>query len=284
MALQIIGVLGPALLAGVVAIAVTLAVERWGGRVGGLLGTLPTTIVPAAAGIWLASPDPEAFLAAMSMTPVGMWVDVLFLWAWRVLPPALAPSSGEGEDATRAHLLRVLSATLLLWCGAAGVAVAAMGALRSSALPLWPIGLGALLLSIGLGVLACRSNPPSPGGRRSVPLRTLAARGLLAAVAIGAAVGLARVGGPLLAGMAAVFPAIFLTTMVSLWWSQGQAVQAGAVGPMMLGASSVSAYALLAAVLLPLLGVFAGSLAAWIAAVALVTVPAWRWLARQRGA
>ena len=39
---------------------------------------------------------------------------------------------------------------------------------------------------------------------------------------------------------------IFLTTMVSLWLSQGEAVPSGAVGPMMLGASSVAVYALLA--------------------------------------
>lgn len=280
MAATIIGVLGPAALAGVVAVAVTLAVEHWGGRVGGLLGTLPTTIVPAAAGIWAQSPEPADFLAAMAMTPVGMWVDVLFLWGWRVLPPRLARDADE--VGARGLLLRVLGATLLLWCGAAAVAVVAMDSLRSSALPLWPVGVLALLLSVGLGAAACRANPPAPSGRRSVSLPTLVARGLLAAVAIGVAVVMARVGGPLLAGMAAVFPAIFLTTMVSLWWSQGRAVQAGAVGPMMLGASSVSAYALLAGLLLPRWGLVGGSIGAWVLAVALVTVPAWRWLARQQ--
>jgi hypothetical protein len=219
----------------------------------------------------------------MAMTPVGMWVDVLFLWGWRVLPPQLARGDSDSDPTSaRSLLVRVLVATLLLWCGAAALAVAAMAGLRSSDLPLWPVGLLALLLSVGLGAAACRANPPAPSGRRSVSLPTLVARGLLAAVAIGVAVVLARVGGPLLAGMAAVFPAIFLTTMVSLWWSQGRAVQAGAVGPMMLGASSVSAYALLAGLLLPRWGLVGGSLGAWVLAVALVTVPAWRWLARQR--
>lgn len=282
MAALIIGVLGPAALAGVVAVAVTLAVERWGGRTGGLLGTLPTTIVPAAAGIWAQSPEPADFLAAMAMTPVGMWVDVLFLWGWRVLPPRLAQDTDEASP--RGLLLRVLAATLVLWCGAAALAVAAMDGLRSSGLPLWPVGVLALVLSVGFGAAACRANPPSPAGARAVSLPTLVARGLLAAVAIGVAVVLAGVGGPLLAGMAAVFPAIFLTTMVSLWWSQGRAVQAGAVGPMMLGASSVSAYALLAGLLLPRWGLALGSLGAWVLAVGLVTVPAWRWLSRQRAA
>ena len=46
---------------------------------------------------------------------------------------------------------------------------------------------------------------------------------------------IARLGGSIAAGVTAVFPAIFMTTMISLWLSQGEAVQVGAVGPMMLG-------------------------------------------------
>jgi Zn-dependent protease with chaperone function len=109
----------------------------------------------------------------------------------------------------------------------------------------------------------------------------LAARGLLAALAIGAAVELAPRAGPTVAAMAAVFPAIFLTTMLSLWLSQGRAVQAGAVGPMMLGASSVGAYALLAAITMPRLGPAAGAALAWAGAVAGVTAPAAAWLRRR---
>ena len=42
-----------ALFAGFVAILVTVAIEKWGGIVGGVLGTLPTTIVPAAMGMYV---------------------------------------------------------------------------------------------------------------------------------------------------------------------------------------------------------------------------------------
>ena len=69
--------------------------------------------------------------------------------------------------------------------------------------------------------------------------------------------------------------------MVSVWLSQGEAVQIGAVGPMMLGASSVSGFALIAAFTLPALGALWGTVLAWILAVALVTVPAWLWLQRR---
>jgi len=89
---------------------------------------------------------------------------------------------------------------------------------------------------------------------------------------------------PLLAGMASVFPAIFLTTMAGLWVSQGQAVQAGAVGPMILGSASVSAYSVLCAFTVPAWGPWAGCAAAWASAVLGVSMPAWWWLTRQRDA
>ena len=46
-------ILAAALFAGIVAVLVTVAVEKWGGIVGGILGTLPTTIVPATIGMYL---------------------------------------------------------------------------------------------------------------------------------------------------------------------------------------------------------------------------------------
>jgi hypothetical protein len=82
--------------------------------------------------------------------------------------------------------------------------------------------------------------------------------------------------------MASVFPVIFLTTMVSLWLSQGEAVQSGAVGPMMLGSTAVSAFALLAAFTLPALGVVGGSVVSWLGAVCLVSLPAAAWVRRGR--
>ncbi|MCP4793368.1 MAG: hypothetical protein GY882_08585 [Actinomycetia bacterium] len=40
-----------------------------------------------------------------------------------------------------------------------------------------------------------------------------------------------------------MFPAIFMTTMVGLWLSQGPDVPLGAAGPMLLGSTSVAVYA-----------------------------------------
>ena len=102
----------------------------------------------------------------------------------------------------------------------------------------------------------------------------------LAAAAIGISVWMAGLGVVLLAGIASVFPAIFLTTMVSVWISQGEAVQAGAIGPLMLGSASVSLYAIACAFSIPALGIWVGVSAAWLLAVGSISIPAWVWLSR----
>jgi hypothetical protein len=78
--------------------------------------------------------------------------------------------------------------------------------------------------------------------------------------------------------MASVFPAMFLTSMVSVWMAQGSAVPMGAVGPMILGSTSVSAYALLVSWTLPSFGVTVGITSAWLISILGISVPSWAYL------
>ena len=271
-------VLTSALFAGLVATCATVAVERLGGKLGGVLATTPSTIIAAAAGVFIASPTEEAFQSAMSATPSGMLLNALFLWLWRILPPHL-PKWGLG-----ARLAMMTTLSLSAWLlGAFGVVtvlapIRAAGDIRTL---LW-IGAGVTATVITLGLITSRdaATPSSPP--RPVPLGVLLARGLFAAMAVSVAVIWSRLGGPLAAGMASVFPVIFLTTMVSLWLSQGEAVQSGAVGSMMLGSTAVSAFALTAAFALPAYGVVAGCALGWLAAVCFVSLPAAAWVRRGR--
>lgn len=251
-----------------------MAIERFGGVVGGLLGTIPTTIVPAAVGIWVASPQPSDLRAAMAMVPLGMAINALFLYTWRVLPPRLG---GKGWGALGGTTVVGLS----VWFGAAILSVWCMQAFPEEVDVLW-VGVVAQAVLIVFGLWASRAHVPAPSGSRPVGPLMLMSRGLLAAAAIGFSTWLAALGSPLLAGVASVFPAIFLTTMVSLWVAQGRAVPLGAVGPMILGSGSVGVYALLAAWSLPQMGQVAGSAVAWLGSVAVVTAPAYGWLRRVR--
>lgn len=270
------GILLPGLFAALVAVAVTVAIERLGGRAGGLLGTLPTTIVPASLG-FAAETSPEGLAAAMYAVPPGMLLNALFLWLWRAVPPRLPAMP------LHPRLAVMTAASLGAWFVGALALVRALDAAEGSLTTLRAVGVGATLAIVVIGVLACLRGVPAPKGKRPVGPLTLVLRGVLAGLAIGTSVWIARTGGPLAAGVASVFPAIFVTTMVSLWLSQGEAVPAGAVGPMMLGSAAVASYAVLAAVALPALGVWLGPAAAWIGAVLTTTVPAWWWLGRRAG-
>lgn len=269
-------VLVPAALAGAVAIGATVAIERFGGRLGGILASMPTTIVPASIGIASASTTPSGYRDAMLAVPAGMLLNGFFLWLWRALPGRLPVRRLE----LRLALMVLLS--LSAWFVGAVVVVQGGAAWRAAGLPIATLGLCTTALVIAAGVAACLRPLPAPRGTRRVGVATLIGRGLLAAAAIGLSVAVAATGQDLLAGIASVFPAIFMTTMVSLWVAQGEAVPVGAVGPMMLGSASVSVYALLASVLLPTLGAGPGAAAAWLGATATVSVPAGLWLYRRR--
>ncbi|MFT7521516.1 MAG: hypothetical protein ACI9MC_003667 [Kiritimatiellia bacterium] len=262
----------PALLAGLVAIAITLAIERYGGLVGGLLGTLPTTIVPFGLGLWIQDPDPVVYADAMGAVPLGMLIDALFLLAWRVVPRHLPAWSLR----PRLALMSVLS--LVTWFGLATLGVWMLGALREAGVPTMCVGGVCIVVLVAVGLASTWRSPPAPKGDRNVGPVALLLRGTLAASAIAAAIGIAQLVGPHAAGLASVFPAIFITTMVSLWLAQGEAVPAGAVGPMMLGSASVAAYAMLVAVFTPTLGVLMGCGVAWCCAVICTTLPALAWL------
>lgn len=266
----------PALFAGLIAIGVTVAIERFGGVVGGLLGTLPTTIVPASLGIWAGAATADAAADALYAAPPGMLLNALFLWLWRVLPGRLP----DAPLPTRLLWMTLLSLTA--WTLAATGLVLGLDALRTAGVPMAWVGTGTTV-GIGLvGVVATLQPVPAPRGTKRVGPGALVARGVLAGAAVGVAVVLASTGDSLAAGLAAVFPAIFVTTMVGLWLAQGEAVPAGAVGPMMLGSTSVAAYAVFAGTAFAMWGPALGTVSAWGAAVVATTVPAFVWLRRAR--
>ena len=111
-------VLPAAIAAGAVAILVTVLIERYGGVVGGALGTVPTTIVPAVAGMASAQGDAE-LMESLSVVPAGMLVNAIFLSVWIFLPSRL-----EGLPLNRSLALTAVSA-LVVWAVVGTVAVLA---------------------------------------------------------------------------------------------------------------------------------------------------------------
>ena len=259
-------ILMSAVFAGLVAIAVTVAIERWGGVIGGILGTLPTTIVPAAIGMYLAGGQ-DALQTSLSLVPFWMVLNSLFVGSW-VLYPRLRQDVKLFEMAMVSLVTWAFLAILLSLCLDFAI-------IRY---PRFLIGLLGMFVLITLGIWMTWRPTDAPRGSRSVSHGVLLSRGIGAAMAIGIAVYLSGLGMPLIAGLASVFPAIFLTTMVGLWISQGPEVPTGAAGPMMLGGSSVGAYALVATWALHEHGMILGSIISWFVAVLSTSLPAFLWL------
>ncbi|MHC4391824.1 MAG: hypothetical protein ACYS22_11000, partial [Planctomycetota bacterium] len=199
-------------------------------------------------------------------------LDVGFLWLWRVVPPRLPIASLQRRVLTTAAL------TLVAWSVGAVALALALDRLPGAANLALPLGWFLAACTAAAGVLVSRRTVASPAGRRDVPASALVLRGVMAGAAIAVAVALTRVAGPTIAGVAAVFPAIFLTTMVSLALTHGEEVPAGAIGPMMLGATSVSGFALLTTATFPFAGLLGGTVLAWVGAVVGITLPAGLWL------
>ena len=266
-------VLLSAVFAGVVATLVTVAIERWGGVFGGILGTVPSTIVPASIGMYMIS-TPEEFLESMAIIPFGMMLNAMFLGVWLILPSKFPHSN---------HLLaKTTTSSIIFWVVCGSALFFALESQVFSKIPPQQLGYVGFFGVFCVALYFNIKRLPAPGGHRKVSRLTLLIRGIMAATAIGFAVALSHLHQPLLAGLASVFPAIFLTTMVALWHAQGPSVPKGAAGPMMLGGMSVAVFALLAMVCFPLFGPWFGAISSWLGAIVLWSVPAFFALQKYR--
>lgn len=285
--------------AGLVAILATIAIERLGGRLGGIIGTLPTTIIPASWGLWYQSQEEvlrqtslnteltqntlEQFSIAMYAVPAGMCLNAIFLWLWRVIPQGftiVSRLSEQGQTGLRKALALMSLMTLGLWFISAFTWVTVSKKWLNTLDLHYLSGVSSLLLIVLIGLAATYQSVPAPKGKKISKLSTLFSRGVCAMLAVTLAVLIAKSGASTFAGVAAVFPAIFWTTMVSLWLSQGQAVPSGAVGPMMLGSSSVAVFALAAPSSYLEYGPLWGALLAWLLALFCAALPSYLWIKR----
>tara|TARA_Y100001970_G_scaffold252585_1_gene326538 strand:- start:1086 stop:1907 length:822 start_codon:yes stop_codon:yes gene_type:complete len=260
-----------ALAAGLVATLVTVLIEKYGGLIGGALGTMPTTIVPAAIGMAIAQNETD-LMASLSVVPSGMLVNAIFLSVWIYLPEKLS------ETSKNRGLTSTTIASLVVWTivGMSAIFIIEEGKTRGfSSKEIASIG---VILTAAFGLTLGWNPRETPSGTNKVSKSVLIARGTMAATAIGISVWVAGLGYPLIAGLASVFPAIFLTSMVALWISQGSSVPRGAAAPMLLGGGSVGLYALVAMTTLGKYGLIWGTIFAWFAAVIFWSLPAYSYL------
>ena len=237
-----------AVFSGLIAIGSTVAIEKLGGRLGGVLATSPSTVIPFSFALALAGTSYDGIRSSMFAVPVGICLTSLYLTLWRESPRVPIVSRLHSAYAQVALVLPLL---LGLWFAGAVAIVYALPALSDTGVPIHVAGVCGLLGSfcVGLAAMLLRY-VPAPTGKRPVTALQYASRGIIAGTAIAASLLIADVSA-VAGGVASVFPSVTTTTMVTLWVQQGSQVPAGAAGPMMLGNVSVSTFCVLFALLYP---------------------------------
>jgi hypothetical protein len=231
----------------------SLAGERLGSRLGGLIANLPSNIVVSLLFMSITRGPAYAAQAAGSV-PVGMAVDTVFLLA---LVAAL-----------RWGLLPALAAGLLAWFAAAAVALA-----LPPLSPAWSVILYFVVCAASFAVadLALKVRAVA---KKSAPFNpwTILVRALFAGTIVALAVAAAQFAPPYLTGIVSVFPAVLLSTMTILARAQGRDFARATGKVLILSSSNIIVYGITVSLLFPVVGPWWGSLGAFAASVAYVAL------------
>jgi len=234
----------PFIAAAAAVIIITIIAERYGTKKGGILGTLPSTIMIAY--LFIAYNEGISIATkSVAVVPAEMGVNVIFLllfavFAYRSMALALAVSFSVWTALSLLllflNLENLLASSLVFFAG----------------------------FLIAMFVLEWKKKTPSIGRVRTcyTTLRILL-RGLFAGIVIGVAVLLSNVGA-VLSGILSAFPVIFLSTMIIAMREQGPDFAGGMAKSMIFGSPSVVCYTIAVFFLYPAYGIVIGTLSAFL--------------------
>lgn len=234
----------PFFLSAFIVVLITVIAERYGTKTGGILGTLPSTIVIAFIFISI-NKDVTFASRSAAVVPAELGINLLFLFFFAVF-------------AYRSTFL-ALAASMSIW------------AILSSLLYFFSlenifISLAVYFLSLILTfTLLEKVKKVESKGKVKVhytPLK-IAYRGLLAGTIIAIAVFLSNLNS-VLSGIFSVFPAILSSTMIISIREHGPDFTAGMAKSMIFGISSVMVYATSIHLLYPIFGLIMGTVYAYI--------------------
>ncbi|MDG6221393.1 MAG: DUF3147 family protein, partial [Candidatus Thermoplasmatota archaeon] len=199
----------------------TIIAERLGTKAGGVVSTLPSTLIIAFLFMGLAQ-GPDFVSQASVVVPLGMGINAVFLAAFITF-------SNRGLGAA-------LVGSLGIW-----FAMSTMVFYFPPGEMLISLAIFVLLVASAMMWLRMKHRFRSQSGKKiHYTTREVAFRGFFAGGIIAAAVTVASIGGPVLGAIFSVFPAIFTSTMMILHIRQGRKFT-GAVGTtMILGSANVT--------------------------------------------
>ena len=218
-----------------IAIGVALLIEKLGGALGSVIGTIPSTLIPP---IYLILSDMtqtrEYRTDSTLATVFGIFAtDLLFMPTWKILPPRLPKTWKNGKK-----VLVTTIVAIFFWFIGAVFIVSLQSFAKSMGVKMWTFSICTVLVSLLFGICLCWRLPPTPTGKNKVKWYTHLCRGIAAFCTLVVSGTLSQSGLGVVAGAMATFPALFLTAMVSVSLSQKAEVATGAIGPLILGSIS----------------------------------------------
>jgi len=242
----------PFFFSALVVIFITIIAEKFGTKVGGILGTLPSTIIIAF--IFIAYTKGVVFASeAIAVVPAELGINLVFLFIFVIL--------------ANRSLSFAMGASFVVW------------AILSTIIYFANITNIYVSLAIYGVVLACTflfleyyKKIPSVDKVHIhyTPMKILF-RGVLAGFIIAISVMLSNFGATL-SGIFSVFPAILSSTMLISYHEHGPEFAVGMAKSMTFGVSSVCTYAVLIHFLYPIYGILVGTIIAFASSFALTMV------------
>ena len=215
-----------------IAIIMAICIERFGGAIGGIITSVPTTILPTTY-IFFSDTSKTKLQQAESLFagPIGIFAtNLFFLPVWKIVPKKL-----EKRMKNVPITLLTLVLSLIAWFVSAIFMTWLEGIINQRGIPILAFSFIVMLICVVVGFVLCWSLPPTPKGKNPVKWYIHVIRGMAAFLCICCTSLLNSSGLGIFAGAFSGFPAIFSTSIVSVSLAQGAAVSTGAVGPMIIG-------------------------------------------------
>ena len=174
--------------AALVASLCTLAVERLGGTLGGILASSPTTIIVFSVGASL-NGSPIDLQHSLYAVPVGMATNSIFLLLWRELPATYAFQAAPCLRSAAAKLVFMCFVTVSYWLVGSIIMLEILRLVETWGWNFRVSGVICFMLLVFIGLaISLWKFVPSPKGQHKPHWSVYILRGILAGIAVGGAV------------------------------------------------------------------------------------------------
>jgi len=250
----------------IVVLCVSLLIEKCGGRIGGILGSIPHVAVIATIGLYAQLSDSD-FLQAMLGMPLGLLASSFYLGA--IFMGSLNQSV---KLVGHLRITVIIFFSFAVFGGCLELLLQIFELCDQESYCPWATASGSWLIELCIGLLLCSLSPGAPSGNLQANLLEILLRGIIT-FAISMFSFWLSAAAPALGGALLNAPIIPTIVIVVVWLAQGEQVAIGTCGPMALGMLSCSGFGILEALFVPEFGLVIGLVISWSAAIVFVTMP-----------